>query len=308
LYGFTRSEVIGRRVHDLLGTALPHNLDEVKTALRQHGRWEGTLTHTTKDDRQIVVDTRMAPLQFEGGPARVLQANRDVTSGKRTEEALRASESRFRQLAEATPAMIWQVSPDGSLTYVNQRLRDYLGSETMRAADWRDAIHPDDVPRLEPFRESAWASMTADVEGRDAVLRIRDTGIGIAPEALPHLFEMFHQEGNILVLDIGLPIMNGYAVAQELRRRPAMHHVHIAALTGWGQSEDRPRAREAGFDTHFTKPVSATAVKEKICCRRWLWVSNMPATPTAGHAPGSATDRSCHDDRCPTKRDRDLNL
>jgi CheY-like chemotaxis protein len=113
---------------------------------------------------------------------------------------------------------------------------------------------------------------------------------------------------DVIVLDIGLPIMNGYAVAQELRRRPAMHHVHIAALTAWGQSEDRPRAREAGFDTHFTKPVSATAVKEKICCRRWLWVSNMPATPTAGHAPGPATDRSCHDDRCPTKRDRDLNL
>ena len=69
---------------------------------------------------------------------------------------------------------------------------------------------------------------------------------------------------DVIVLDIGLPIMNGYEVAQELRRRPALRHVHLAALTGWGQSEDRRRAREAGFDTHFTKPISPTAVKDLL--------------------------------------------
>src|SRR5262249_35707408 len=43
---------------------------------------------------------------------------------------------------------------------------------------------------------------------------------------------------DVVLLDIGLPTMNGYAVAQELRRRPALRNVYLAALTGWGQTED----------------------------------------------------------------------
>jgi PAS domain S-box-containing protein len=593
LYGFTHAEAIGHRIHELLGTSA--GFAGVQSALRKAGRWEGTVTHRTKDDREIVVNARMAAVPFEGGPTRVVQANHDVTESKRTEEALGASESRFRRLAEATPAMIWQVSPDGTITYVNERLRDYLGSEMMHAADWRDAIHPDDVPRLEPFRESARAarrlvsdefrvrrhdgefrwfyvqrapalnsdgtaaywigtatdidelkraqealieasrrkdeflatlahelrnplapirfaleglkgdatpavaahardvierqltqlvrlvddlldvsrittskiqlrcepvalarlmevavegasplakaaehhldvnlppaavqvngdaarlvqvfsnvlnnavkftprggqiSFAAEVRDKQAVVRVRDTGIGIAPDAMPHLFEMFHQEGNMLersagglgigltlaqrliemhggrievrsggigkgteveiglpiataasavrhesrpaatgvprhlrveivddnvdaaemlqvfvsglghetslahdgpsalevadtfapdviLLDIGLPMMNGYAVAQELRRRPALRRVHLAAVTGWGQPEDRRRARDAGFDTHFTKPLSIAAVED-------LLSAIGQGVEHAGHSSGSPRTR-----------------
>jgi signal transduction histidine kinase/ActR/RegA family two-component response regulator len=67
-----------------------------------------------------------------------------------------------------------------------------------------------------------------------------------AAEFVPH----------VIFLDIGLPVMNGYAVAQALREMPELGHVHIAALTGWGQEEDRRKAREAGCDSHFTKPLS----------------------------------------------------
>src|SRR5207249_5088883 len=146
-----RAEALGRCIHDLLGTSFQTSLDDVKATLRQHGRWEGTLTHTTKDARHIVVDARMAAFPVDNGVTAVLQANRDVTEQKQTEEALRASESRFRQLAEATPAMIWEVAPDGSITYVNQRLREYVRGETVGIADWRDAIHPEDLPRVAPF-------------------------------------------------------------------------------------------------------------------------------------------------------------
>jgi CheY-like chemotaxis protein len=69
---------------------------------------------------------------------------------------------------------------------------------------------------------------------------------------------------DVIFLDIGLPILNGYAVARELRRRPEFGQVHIAAVTGWGQAEDRRLAREAGFDSHFTKPVSVTAVEDLL--------------------------------------------
>jgi PAS domain S-box-containing protein len=57
-----------------------------------------------------------------------------------------------------------------------------------------------------------------------------------------------------VVLDIGLPRLNGYEVARRLRERSERHY-QLIALTGWGQQDDRERAREAGFDHHLVKPV-----------------------------------------------------
>jgi len=58
-----------------------------------------------------------------------------------------------------------------------------------------------------------------------------------------------------VLLDIGLPIMNGYEVCRHIRREPWGKHLTIVALTGWDQEEDRHRSREAGFDAHMVKPV-----------------------------------------------------
>jgi len=66
---------------------------------------------------------------------------------------------------------------------------------------------------------------------------------------------------DVIFLDIGLPVMNGYTVARTLRERPEFRHVHIAAVTGWGQEEDRRKARESGFDSHFTKPLSPATLE-----------------------------------------------
>jgi signal transduction histidine kinase/ActR/RegA family two-component response regulator len=69
---------------------------------------------------------------------------------------------------------------------------------------------------------------------------------------------------DVIFLDVGLPVINGYVVARRLRELPEFNHVHIAAVTGWGQDEDRRRAREAGFDSHFTKPLSPAALEELL--------------------------------------------
>jgi len=58
----------------------------------------------------------------------------------------------------------------------------------------------------------------------------------------------------VVLLDIGLPKLSGYDVARTIRSARG-HGVLIIAITGWGQEDDRRRAREAGFDHHFTKPV-----------------------------------------------------
>jgi CheY-like chemotaxis protein len=69
---------------------------------------------------------------------------------------------------------------------------------------------------------------------------------------------------DLVLLDIGLPVMNGYAVSQALRAQPEFDRVHIAAVTGWGQDEDRRKAREAGFDSHFIKPLAPVTVEELL--------------------------------------------
>jgi len=61
----------------------------------------------------------------------------------------------------------------------------------------------------------------------------------------------------VILLDIGMPGMDGYEVARRLRELPGLNRVVLAALTGWGQQEDRRRTAEAGFDHHFVKPLDA---------------------------------------------------
>jgi two-component system CheB/CheR fusion protein len=60
---------------------------------------------------------------------------------------------------------------------------------------------------------------------------------------------------DVVLCDIGLPGLDGYGVARELRRNPATAGLLLVAVTGYGREEDRLRSREAGFDHHLTKPV-----------------------------------------------------
>ena len=60
---------------------------------------------------------------------------------------------------------------------------------------------------------------------------------------------------DVILLDIGMPKLNGYDVCRMIRERPWGKRIHIVALTGWGQVEDRRRSHEAGFDAHLVKPV-----------------------------------------------------
>ena len=65
----------------------------------------------------------------------------------------------------------------------------------------------------------------------------------------------------IVILDIGLPDISGYEVARMLRGRPGGRSLYLAAVTGWGQPEDRARALAAGFDQHVLKPTDAAKIK-----------------------------------------------
>ena len=71
-----------------------------------------------------------------------------------------------------------------------------------------------------------------------------------------------------MLLDIGLPGMDGYDVARRLRRTPALEHARLIAVSGYGQDADRNRSNEAGFDAHVVKPVDPEQLNEllsKLC-------------------------------------------
>lgn len=60
---------------------------------------------------------------------------------------------------------------------------------------------------------------------------------------------------DVILLDIGLPGMNGYELAKSFRNHPTLQGVRLIAITGYGQDEDRRKSSEAGFDHHLVKPV-----------------------------------------------------
>jgi PAS domain S-box-containing protein len=69
---------------------------------------------------------------------------------------------------------------------------------------------------------------------------------------------------HIVLLDIGLPGMNGYEVARRLRAHTELQDMRLVAVTGWGQEEARRRAYEAGFDHHLTKPVDLVTLEKLL--------------------------------------------
>jgi DNA-binding response OmpR family regulator len=85
-------------------------------------------------------------------------------------------------------------------------------------------------------------SVRCEYDGRSALAAARDYR--------PH----------VVVLDLGLPDITGYEVAERLRADPDSSRIPVVAVTGYGQESDRRRAREAGIDHHLTKPVDPDAL------------------------------------------------
>ena len=98
---------------------------------------------------------------------------------------------------------------------------------------------------------------------------------------------------NLMLLDIGLPGLNGYEVAERIRRNPALRATNLVAVTGWGQAEDRRRSREAGFDLHFVKPVDLDLLQTLLesgvdAVKRKIGESPAENSLSNGSEPGAA--------------------
>jgi PAS domain S-box-containing protein len=87
------------------------------------------------------------------------------------------------------------------------------------------------------------------------MLRLFGHDVTVAHDGVAALELTAQHRPHVVLLDIGMPKLNGYEVCRQLRLQPGGEARLVIALTGWGQTEDKARAHEAGFDLHLVKPV-----------------------------------------------------
>ena len=149
------------------------------------------------------------------------------------------------------------------------------------------------LPRVAAYREPASAFLVHDdatTSSRYVVL-VADDNLDAA-ESLVELLRMMgntvHQasdglqavekaalcQPDVIVLDVGMPKLNGYEACRRIREQPWGKKVMLIALTGWGQDEDKRRSKEAGFDYHLVKPIDPTVLEQLLLGYRGDEVAN----------------------------------
>jgi CheY-like chemotaxis protein len=108
----------------------------------------------------------------------------------------------------------------------------------------------DSAEMLAELLKDAGHSVTVAYDGPSAIL--------IAPQLKPE----------VMLIDIGLPSMNGYELARRLKAIPELANTPLFALTGYGQETDRQRSLEAGFQEHLVKPVNLTRLESILASLR----------------------------------------
>ncbi|WP_437661425.1 PAS domain S-box protein [Sorangium sp. So ce1182] len=165
LYGFPAHEAIGRSSHALLSTVFPVPLSHIESALEREGRWAGKLQHTTRDGRQLLLDSRMRLVEGVEGMERrriVLETGRDITVRWRAEEGLRESEKRLRLALEGGQLGIWEWDVPSGRVFWSREAFEHVGVSDAQLGGHVDGftrlLHPDD-------RDAVWAQIESALRG-----------------------------------------------------------------------------------------------------------------------------------------------
>src|SRR6266851_1840565 len=165
LYGFSKQEAIGRPSHELLHTEHPMTTREFEGALERDGEWTGELTHTTREGRKIIVESRHVLMSETAGRRLVLETNRDITDRKRAEAELREAQadlahvSRATTMGELTASLAHEVNQPitAAVTNANTCVRWLAG----------------DTPNIEEARDAAMRSAKDGTRAAEIISRIR---------------------------------------------------------------------------------------------------------------------------------------
>jgi len=152
LYGYSKEEALGRRSHELLRTVFPGSREQFELELERDGRWDGELRHTTKSGRERILSSRHQRVEIDGRFI-VLEADRDITEQRRSEEGLRRA-----QRMEALGALSGGIAHD-----FNNIIAAIHGNANLAIAD---------LPADHPAQESLAEVVRAGRRAADLVRRI----------------------------------------------------------------------------------------------------------------------------------------
>lgn len=102
------------------------------------------------------------------------------------------------------------------------------------------------------------------VQTLSMMLRLMGHETEVATDGLEAIEKARNYQPDVILLDIGLPKLNGYEVCRRIREQSENQNALIVALTGWGQDEDRFKSKEAGFDRHLVKPIELTTLEDLL--------------------------------------------
>jgi PAS domain S-box-containing protein len=146
------------------------------------------------------------------------------------------------------------------------------GSEFLVVLPLSKSVPPQIVPSVDGHGEQGTRRriLVAD-DNRDsadslaAMLALMGHEVSAVYDGLAAVEHAAVSRPEVVLLDIGMPALDGLEAARRIRQQPWSNGVVLVALTGWGQEEDRARAKDAGFDFHLTKPANPKALGKLIC-------------------------------------------
>jgi CheY-like chemotaxis protein len=131
------------------------------------------------------------------------------------------------------------------------------------------AAPPPSVPVMAPSRRILVVDDNPDVaETMAEVLRLDGHVVAVAADGLEALTAVDAFSPTVLLVDIGLPHLDGFELARRLRQREDGARLLLVAVTGYGQAADQRRCLEAGFDHHLTKPVALDVLNRVLAAPR----------------------------------------
>jgi PAS domain S-box-containing protein len=196
--GYTREEVLGQSPRFLQGTKTDRaTLAQIRTALAARQPVQVELINYCKDGSELWVELSITPVANASGEyIHFIGIQRDITERKRTEEALRQSEEKYRFLTEATPQFVWIAQPDGQLNYCNQYWYDYSGltQEQTLGSGWASVLHPDDRKRtLEQSNRAQEVGDSYEIE-----YRVKRSTDGVYRWYLSRMTPIRNEQGQIV--------------------------------------------------------------------------------------------------------------
>lgn len=170
--GYSREQLLGQRMQDVTHPDdLAGNLQVLKEALGGKNSFTIEKRYVRPDGSIVWVNNSVTILRNEAGdPMGILAVTTDRTEARRSEQQLRESEQRFRQMADAVPQIVWITDADGTNEFFNRQWFDYTGLEyqpTTAAKVAADQVHPEDGPAtMDAFDEARRTGNTFQVEHR----------------------------------------------------------------------------------------------------------------------------------------------